>query len=412
MWEPLRHKPFRFLMTGRTVVHLGNAVAPIALAFAVLDLTGSVIDLGIVVAARSLANVVLLLFGGVLADRLPRALVLQGSTTLAGLTQGLVAASVLGGFASVPLLAGLSVLNGAAAAASMPATASFVPQTVPVELLRPANALARMGVTTATIVGTSAGGLLVAAVGPGWGIAFNAVTFLAASVLFGRMRLVAVSAVSVPAEERQRPLAELREGWREFTSRTWVWAVVLQFMVVNAVIVGTTVVLGPVIADATFGRAAWGLVLAAEMAGALVGGIVAARWQPRRALFAGVALTLVEAIPLVVLAEAPEVLFLVPTMFLVGMVIEQFVVAWDVALQQNVPQDKLARVYSYDALGSFVAIPVGEMAAGPLAQHFGMRATLVGGAVLLVLATLGALCSREIRTLSSDRRVMSEQGDV
>ncbi|WP_030428392.1 MFS transporter [Allokutzneria albata] len=410
MRKPLRHKPFRFLMAGRTIVHLGNAVAPIALAFAVLDLTGSMIDLGVVVGARSIANVVLLLFGGVLADRLPRALVLQGSTTLAGLTQGLVATSVLGGFASVPLLIGLSVLNGAAAAASIPATASFVPQTVPAELLRPANALARMGVTTATIVGTSAGGLLVAAVGPGWGIAFNAATFLAASVLFGRMRFATAVVSTV---ERSRPLAELREGWREFTSRTWVWAVVLQFMVVNAVIVGTTAVLGPVIADATFGRAAWGVVLAAEMAGALVGGIVAARWQPRRALFAGVALTLVEAVPLVVLAEAPKVLFLVPTMFLVGMAIEQFVVGWDVALQQNVPPDKLARVYSYDALGSYVAIPVGEMAAGPLAEHFGMRATLVGGAVLLVLATLGALCSKEVRTLtSSQRRVMSEQGDV
>ncbi|WP_425549234.1 MFS transporter [Allokutzneria multivorans] len=410
MREPLRHRSFRFLMVARAIVHLGNAIAPVALAFAVLDLTGSAIDLGIVVGARSIANVVLLLFGGVLADRLPRALVLQGSTALAGLTQGLVAASVLGGFASVPLLACLSVLNGAAAATSMPATASLVPQTVPAELLRPANALARMGTTTATIIGTSAGGLAVAAVGPGWGIAFNAATFLIASVLFARMRVITAAPST---KERSHPLTELREGWREFSSRTWVWAVVLQFMVVNAVIVGSIAVLGPVIADATFGRAAWGLVLAAQTAGALVGGFVAARWQPRRALFIGVALTLFEAVPLVALAEVPKVLFLVPTMFLVGVVLEQFVVAWDVALQQHVPQDKLARVYSYDALGSFVAIPVGEMAAGPLAEHFGMRATLLGGAALLVLATLAALCSKEIRTLSSsERSVVGQQGDV
>ncbi|MFB9902751.1 MFS transporter [Allokutzneria oryzae] len=398
MREPLRHRPFRFLVAGRVAVHLGNAVAPIALAFAVLDLTGSVIDLGIVVGARSIANVALLLFGGVLADRLPRALVLQGSTTLAGLTQGLVAAAVLGGFASIPLLACLSVLNGAAAATSMPATASLVPQTVPPGLLRQANALARMGTTTATIIGAAAGGMLVGVVGPGWGIAFNAGTFLVASALFARMRSVTAP---VPPSERSRPLAELREGWREFSSRTWVWVVVAQFMVVNAVIVGATTVLGPVIADGSFGRTAWGLVLAAETAGALAGGVIAARWQPRRALYVGVALTVLEAAPLVVLAEAPTVPFLMTTMFVVGVVIEQFVVAWDVALQENVPQDKLARVYSYDALGSFVAIPVGEMAAGPLAQHFGMRATLLGGAVLLVLATLGALCSKEVRALTS-----------
>ena len=106
-----------------------------------LDLTGSVASLGLVVGARSLANVVLLLFGGVVADRLPRPLVLQGSSYAAAITQGVVAASVLAGFATVPLLVVLSALNGAVAAVSMPASQALTPQTVPVGELRPANAL-------------------------------------------------------------------------------------------------------------------------------------------------------------------------------------------------------------------------------------------------------------------------------
>lgn len=118
MFEPLRHRSSRRLASARTAGWLGETIAPIALAFAVLDLTGSVSDLGIVVGARSIAHVALLLMGGVLADRLPRAVLLQGASVAAAVTEGVLAASVLLGFASVPHLASVGVLNGAVAAGS------------------------------------------------------------------------------------------------------------------------------------------------------------------------------------------------------------------------------------------------------------------------------------------------------
>ncbi|OXM67878.1 MFS transporter [Amycolatopsis vastitatis] len=391
---PLREARFRALVTGRTFAFFANAVAPFALAFAVVDLTGSAVDLGVVVGARSLANVLLVLFGGMLADRLPRSVILQGTETAAALTQAAIAASVLGGFASVPLLVGLSLVNGAVSAISLPAAASLTPLTVPGPLLAQANALVRLLSNAGRIAGAGLAGVLVAFAGSGWALAGNAVLFLAAALAYRRIRL--------PPGERvpgRRPLADLAEGWREFRARSWVWLVVLQFMIVNAVIAGALLVIGPLVADGTFGRTGWGLALAVQTAGSLVGGVIAAHWQPRRMLLTGVALVMAQALPMLALGETPYLLPLLAAMFLSGVTIEQFAVAWDVSLQENIPQDKLARVYSYDMLGSFVAMPLGQITAGPLAEHAGREATLLGGAALVVGATALVACSPQVRTL-------------
>lgn len=389
----LRHRDFRWLTAGRTVSVIGNGMAPIALAFAVLDLTGSVADLGIVVAARSVANVALLLAGGVLADRLPRAAVLQGSSLGAGISQALVASVVLTGTGSVPLLVVLSMANGALSAVFGPASSALTSQTVPAELLRAANAVSGMTRNLGLIVGGSVAGGLIAVTGPGWGIAADAVTFFVAALCFMRLR------VPDPVREPSHVLADLREGWTEFTGRTWLWVVVLQFLLINAIEAGGLQVLGPSIADASFGRAGWGLALAAQTVGALVGGLVAVRWQPRRAVFFGTALVAVEAAPLLALAVAPGTVVMAVTLALTGFAMEQFSIAWDLALQEHIPPDRLARVYSYDAVGSFVAIPVGQIIAGPVAAAIGAQPALLGGAAIVVLATAGALSSSSVRTL-------------
>lgn len=315
--EPLRYSNFRRLFVGRTVAHLGNAVAPIALGFAVLDLTGSVASLGLVVAARSVANVALLLVAGVLADRLPRGLVVSGSQAVAAVSQGVVAVLVLTGSATVPLLAGVGVVNGAAAAVAFPATSALVPQIVPPHLLQQANALSRLGLNAALIGGAAAGGALVALAGPGWGLAVDAFTFAVAAACFA-----GVSVSSLRSGPATSPLRDLRDGWTEFASRRWVWVVVLQFCVVNAAWVGGSAVLGPAVADETIGRASWGLSLAALPVGLVVGGLVAMRWRPDRALGWGVLVGVTLALPLVSLAVAPSLLWLLPSMFLAGVALE------------------------------------------------------------------------------------------
>ena len=396
---PLRSAPFRWLLAARTTSILGNAVAPIALAFAVLDLTGSAADLGLVVASRSVANVAVLLFGGVIADRLPRDVVLVGTSFAAAVTQGAVAALVVTGSASIPSLVVLSVLNGAVAAVSLPAAGALVPDTVPETQLRPANALLRLGLNGGSILGASAGAGLVAVVGPGWGLAVDAAGFAVAGVLFGRMRLPR-GAAEAGRTERTSVVADLREGWREFVGRRWVWIVVLQFAVLNAAFVGATAVLGPVVADASFGRAAWGLVVAALSVGLAVGAVVALRWHPRHALGIGVALMVVAAVPVLTLALRPSVPALIVSFAVAGAAIEVFSIAWDQSLQTNVPRDVLARVYSYDAVGSVVAVPFGEALVGPLAHTVGTTPTLLGCAVLIVVATVAAAVTPSVRRVT------------
>ncbi|WP_150239012.1 MFS transporter [Nocardiopsis quinghaiensis] len=394
---PLRHPAFRGLALGRTLMAFGNGMASVALAFAVLDVTGSLTHVGLVVGARSVANVSLLLLGGVVADRLPRTLVLQGGCALAALSQGVLGGTLLAGAASLPLMVALSLVNGAAAAVNLPASAALTPQTVPRNLLRQANAVAGVGVQGGTFLGMSAGGVVVGLLGAGWAITVDGVLFACAGA--------ALLSVRVPPTARAGEagsadvLRDLRDGWGEFVSRPWVWIIVLQFTVVNAGWSAVTAVLGPAIADETFGRTAWGLLMAANSVGLLVGGVLAARWQPRRALVFGTALVATHALPFLALTGPSPLPVLFAAMFVAGVAVEQFTVAWEVSVQENVPQEKLSRVYSYDALGSFVAMPVGQIAIGPFAESFGPGPALVLVSALTLLATLTAVSSRGVRTL-------------
>ena len=164
--------------------------------------------------------------------------------------------------------------------------------------------------------------------------------------------------------------------------------------------------LGPAIADDTFGRAGWGVALACQTAGAVVGGLVAVRWLPRRALLFGVALVAMFAAPLLALGLAPHLVVLIPAMFVCGIAMEQFTIAWDMSLQENVPGEKLARVYSYDMVGSYRRrCRSGSSRPGRWPWRSGTTATLVGAAVLIVVVTAAALLSREVRTLRRVSRI-------
>lgn len=395
-----RYAPFRNLFLARFLTVLGNSIAPVALAFAVLDMGGSAADLGLVVAARSIFNVAFLLFGGVLADRYSRSLVLFSSSAVAALSQGVVAWLVLEGMATIPLLVLLGTVNGAAAGIALPASSALVPQTVPSPTLRQANAFIQVGIYIGTVFGASFGGVLTSAVGPGWGLAVDALGFAAAAPLYRCIR-ISYQPVDAPGNL----WLDLRDGWREFTARAWVWAVVAQFAVVNAAFTGMVMVLGPVIADASFGRTRWGMMIAAQSIGLILGSCVALRWRPQRAMFIGVMLVALCAVPVLQLATGATALALMGGFCLAGAGFGQFGVVWAHALQTHIPRDRLARVYAYDAMGSFVAIPVGELAAGPLAIRYGNSAVLLCCAAAVVIATVATSLVPAIRQLKSNASV-------
>jgi hypothetical protein len=199
-------------------------------------------------------------------------------------------------------------------------------------------------------------------------------------------------------------LRELREGWQDFWSRTWLWVIVLQFGVVNATESGAVMVLGPDVAKRHLGgAAAWGGVLTATSVGLVLCGLLMLRWRPRRILFVATLAVFPLALPLVALALPAPLAVVIACGFVAGFFVEIFGVLWDTAMQQEIPPEKLSRLYSYDALGSWVLMPIGLGVLGPIAAAVGTRATLLGCAALTLAATAPVLLSRDVRTL--ERRV-------
>jgi MFS family permease len=389
---PLREPGFRRLVTGTAISRFGNGLAGVALAFAVLDLTGSIALLGLVVAARSITNVALLLVGGVLADRLPRGLLLSGSSVLSGAAQLGAAAIVAARLDLVWLLALLAALNGAASAVSQPLASALVPQTLPAPLLQQGNALARMSGNLTSLLGTAVAGLVVAFAGSAVAVAVDGVTFLLAAIAWSGLR--------APAPDREQAssfVQDLVEGWHAFRTRRWLWTIVAAFTLSNCCYAGAVLVLGPAYADATIGRPAWGLVQAALPAGLVLGGLLALRLRPRRPLVAAVLCTVPFPLLSLALGVAPVAAVLIAVFLLAGIGAEVFEVLWQTTMQHRVPAELLARVSSYDLLGSFIAIPIGQLLAAPVSAALGVRPSLilagaVGGAVLLA-----CLLVREVR---------------
>lgn len=361
-WEALREKNFRWLFIARTISLTGSSMAPVALAFAVLEV-GSAKTLGLVLAGRTMALVVFLLVGGVISDRLPRRLVLIVSHVATALTQGAVAWLVITGHATVASVLVLECLNGAVSAFTLPALQGLVVQVTPTRLLQQANALMSFARNGTLIIGPALAGLIVAGPGAGWALAFDALTYAAAALALARL------AIPPLARATTSMVRDLREGWSEFTRYQWLWVIVVAFGVLNAIHVGGWMVLGPYLATEhpdTLGERGWGFVLAAESVGAIVMTLVLMHWRLRHPLRLGMVGASLFAVPLVALGVAPSAVLLVPVAVVAGAGMEVFGTGWNVAMMENVPAQAMSRVSSYDMLGSYLAIPVGTTVFGVL----------------------------------------------
>lgn len=394
-FAPLRNRNFAWYFASRLTDTLGMMMAGVALAFAVLDTTDSATALGQVLAAHTIPLVVFMLYGGVLADRFPRTLVLQSSNLVAAASQGLLAFLVITEQADLWMFLVLAAINGTADAANFPAMAGMVPQLVPRSQLQPANALLSLTRGGLTIIGPSLSALLVVTVGPGWGLAVNAAAWLVSTVL-----LVQVNIPPKPPKEQQTStLQDLREGWNFFLATTWLWVVVLAFAFFNAIQTGAWFTLGPARAKDTIGEQGWGFVLSAQSAGLLVMTLVLLRFRLRRPLLLGMLGCSFVGLPMMALGVQPDLWLLIALSFLAGAGVEVFNMGWNLAMQENIDDDMLSRAYSYDALGSFVAMPIGQLAFGPLGDRFGFEAVLLVSGAALIVISLVTLLSRSVRTL-------------
>ena len=380
----LQDRNFRWFFLARAITLITGSMSSIALAFAVLEIDNDARSLSLVLAAFTVSNIVFILFGGVVADRLPRALIIQCSYVIDILSIGTIAVLLFTGTATVPLIALLAAVNGASTAFVLPAMQGIIPQLTSPEHLQQANAMLSFVRSTVTIGGPVIAGVLVATAGPAWAMVVQAAGWIIAIPILALVKL------PPPAHAGGTTMFhDLRVGWQEFWSRSWLWAIVLAFMVMNAIHAGAWGVAGPYIAknDDLLGIAGWGWVVSAEGVGVLLMTLILMWYPLKKPLRYGMIGMAAFAIPLTVLGVHPAVVLLAIAAFIAGAGAEVFSTGWNLAMMENIPGEKLSRVSSYDMLGSFVVMPIGTLVYGWLiTQADAATVLLVSGIVYAVVA--------------------------
>ncbi|WP_347125142.1 MFS transporter [Microbacterium sp. SY138] len=380
----MQDRNFRWFFLARAITMIAGSTSSIALAFAVLEIDNDARSLSFVLAAFTVSNIVFVLFGGVIADRLPRALIIQACYVVDILSIGTIAALLFTGNATIPLLVMLSIVNGASTAFVLPAMQGIIPQLTTPEHLQQANAMLSFVRSAVTIGGPIIAGVLVATAGPAWAMVVQATGWVIAIPVLALVKLPPPSHAGGTTM-----FHDLRVGWREFWSRSWLWTIVLAFMVMNAIHVGAWGVVGPYIAknNDLLGITGWGWVVSAEGAGVLLMTLLLMWFPLRRPLRYGMIGMAAFAIPVTILGVHPAVVLLAMAAFIAGAGAEVFSTGWNLAMMENIPGEKLSRVSSYDMLGSFVVMPIGTLVYGWLITHADPATVLIAsGAVYAVIA--------------------------
>lgn len=398
----LRDRRFTLLLSARTISVLGSAFAPVALAFGILGLPGAdATTLSIVLTAESLPMIAFMLVGGVIADRLPRQRVMMTGEVMMAAAFFALGAMLLTGWTPLPALVTAAALAGTATAVTFPALTGIIPEVVPGDRLQTGNALLGLGANASRVAGAVLGGGAVVLFGGGWALTASGAMFAAAGVLIAMLRL---EPGERSREERHSVLADLRDGWREFSSRQWIWVVVAQFSLLVLAIQAGHGVLGPLWAkENAGGPVAWSAFLAGEAVGTVVGVLLAIRVRPSRPILMAVLLCFPAALPYLLLGLDAPLWGIVAGAFVLGVSFDVFGVLWQTTMQREVPPESLSRVSSYDMLGSLMFGPIGLMLAGPAAAVFGTEGALLGCAAIIVLCTLAALLSPGVRNLRAPR---------
>jgi len=392
--EALRDRNFRLLYIGQAVSLLGDGMVGVALAFGVLEVTDSASALGIVLAARMIPTVALLLAGGVIADRLPRRAVMVAADLVRLVSHALMAALLISGAAQVWSLAVLAAVNGAGTAFFAPASTALLPMLIPAGLLQQANALRGLAQSVGMVAGPALSGLLVATSGAGTALAVDAATFAVSAAFLLALRVPALAARASASFIRQ-----LRDGWREFRARDWVWGIVLAASVANMLSAGYQV-LGPVQAERELGGAgAWATIVTGLGIGSVIGGAYILRRRVERPLLVGCSLVMLWVLPWILIAVAAPTLLIAAGALLGGFGLMVFNALWESTLQAEIPAESLSRVSAYDWLGSLAFNPIGAALVGPIAAGIGIETTLIACAAIVTIVNVWCL------TLPGVRRV-------
>lgn len=400
---------FRKLLFARFISNYGNGLAPVALAFGVLGLEGSTpADLSVVMASQMFPLVAFMLFGGVIADRYPRALIVGVSDIILSVFVVYNGISFVDGHATVLSLSVVAFVGGTLNALWWPAFSGLVPEVVPEKLLQSANSAIGIGSNMSNIAGTVTGGIVVASLGAGWGLIGDGITFLVAGILVFQLR--GLGTTRAQGEHSPTVLQDLVHGWKEFVSRSWVVAVVAGYSIVAMLMESVFAVVGPVHAKNVLGGPKpWSWIMGSLAAGMMCGVLVSLRVRPKRPLVVGLVAQVALGAWLLVMALTHSLISICLAAFFAGVAMDFFMVLWQTAMQSNIPRESLSRVTSYDAFGSLALAPLGLVVAGPLAGRLGSAHTLLLFSVMFFVSLFAMLSVRGVwRLKSTDADVLQE----
>jgi MFS family permease len=397
---------FARFVTGYTLSLTGSGMVPIAISFTLYAQGGGAAAVSKVLAAETIPMVLLLLLGGAIADRYPRRLVMITADLLRFASQGTLAVLLLTHHAPLPAIMVLMALIGTGNAFYIPGRAGLIPQLVGPGTLQSANGVTAIAQSAGGIAGPIIGGLLVAFTGGAAAIAIDAVSYAISAALLSSLRL----GPGTPPPGTS-VLTQLREGWTEFRSRTWLWAIVLQFSLLHLLVIGPLFVLGSLgFAHVPHGALGWGGLMALQGAGAVTGGVLAIHLTTRRPIRAACLwFLLYAAVPASLAAHLPYTLT-AGCFFLGGVSLAVFNVLWDTTMQRVIPPERLSRVAAYDMFGSFCLLPLGYLVAAPLAVVFGRDGALWLSTAFILLSIAAVLFIRDVQQLRRPEAVLPVAG--
>ncbi|MFZ3078684.1 MAG: MFS transporter [Bellilinea sp.] len=405
--KSLEHRPFALLWGGQTTSRLGDSLYRIAMAWWVLEKTGSAEAMGSVLIFSSVPMLIFLLIGGVVTDRLPRLRVMLTSDLLSGSIVAIIAFLAFTGWLEVWHIYIASIIFGLVQAFFFPAYTATVPEITPVELLPSANSMTSLGQRAASIIGPTFAAAVVASGGTSLAFGLDALTFFISAACIVPIFKSNPDLAKMPAAVNQgvgtatspAPLGlktvftDVREGLGAVIGSPWLWITIAIFSLVNATSSAPMSVSLPFLIKVNLNKEVdtLGLITSMSSVGFVVGALLLGRLRRirRRGPLAYLA-TLLSGISVAVFGLTNNILVLAASAFLGGLFMSLFGLIWINSLQELVPRHLLGRVASIDALGSFVLLPIGYAVAGWATDIAGAPMVFaIGGATTVILALVG-----------------------